>query len=285
MRREHDEREYAGQGENGAPDGFEEAGGLGGAGSADFAPTVEFPVVRRKRRGLHRIIAVIIALAVVAGALFVVDQRRALAACMTAETAWTEASAAAVAAGDKRSDPPAVCPSNAFGSDLRRYAAQLGAGAKQLNARAAALQAKREAEMNTTASSGGGSGATALQSAKSALEATLTEAKDVLSSLDGLIAGRSGDGSADASGAGSNGSDNGETSGDDSSSSDGSSSASRAAMTAARTALQSAYDKAKALVDASDVTDSRYYKAAAVTLQEAVDAANRWIDTQSAKAK
>lgn len=229
----------------------------------DFAPTVEFPAVRRRRRGLTRILAVIIVLALVAVGFALVDQRRALAACKSAENEWTEASAAAVAAGAERKDPPAVCPSNAFGSDLRQYAAQLDDDAQALRIRAAELKAKREAEQEARrkaaqekakasqsddASSDGtqtdDSSAAGLQSAKSALEATLTEAQGTLDRLDQL-----------------------------------------GASPTVKALLQGAYQTAKNLFDASGVKDTRYYKAAAVTLQEAVDAANQWIDSQAAKAE
>ena len=244
---------------------------------SDNTPTVVFPAVgqrggagydggagdglgdgRNGNRGRNwtiRVIAVLVALAVIAAILFVVDQRRAFDACMAAESEWTEASAAAVAAGAKRENPPAVCPSNAFGSDLRQYASQLESGAQRLRTRAAELKAEREAaqeaqrkaqeEAQSQQSGTDGSAATDLQSARSALEATLSEAQESLGELDRL----------------------------------------GGAAAAIKPVLQAAYEKAKQLFDDSGVKDSRYYKAAAVTLQEAVDAANQWIDSQAAKSK
>ena len=236
---------------------------------SDNTPTVVFPVVgqrggagydggagdglgdgRNGNRGRNwtiRVIAVLVALAVIAVVLFVVGQRRAFDACMAAESEWTEASAAAVAAGAKREDPPAVCPSNAFGSDLRQYASQLESGAQRLRTRAAELKAEREAQEEAQSQRNGtdGSAATDLQSARSALEATLSEAQESLGELDRL----------------------------------------GGAASAIKPVLQAAYEKAKQLFDDSGVKDSRYYKAAAVTLQEAVDAANQWIDAQAAKSK
>lgn len=244
---------------------------------SDNTPTVVFPAVgqrggagydgaagdglgdgRNGNRGRNwtiRVIAVLVALAVVAAILFVVDQRRAFDACMAAESEWTEASAAAVAAGAKREDPPAVCPSNAFGSDLRQYASQLESGAQRLRTRAAELKAEREAaqeaqrkaqeEAQSQKSGTDGFAATDLQSARSALEATLSEAQESLGELDRF----------------------------------------GGAAAAIKPVLQAAYEKAKQLFDDSGVKDSRYYKAAAVTLQEAVDAANQWIDSQAAKSK
>ncbi|MBT1182168.1 hypothetical protein JS531_09465 [Bifidobacterium sp. CP2] len=222
----------------------------------DAAPTIEFPVVRRRRRGTARMLVAVVVLALVAAGLAIVDQRRAYDVCTTAENEWTEAAVAAVAAGAEREDPPAVCPSNAFGADLRRYASQLDDDAQDLRIRAAELKARRDAEQEDQrkaaqddgtdgdARSDDGSVSDDLQSAKNTLKDTLSEARKTLDRLDGLSGSRT-----------------------------------VSAM------LQGTYRTAKNLFDSSGVKDSRYYKAAAVTLQEAVDAANQWIDSQAAKAK
>ncbi|KFI63878.1 hypothetical protein [Bifidobacterium cuniculi] len=49
--------------------------------------------------------------------------------------------------------------------------------------------------------------------------------------------------------------------------------------------LQSTLDAGQQLVERSGVTDTKLYKAAKVTLDEAMSAANAWIDAQAAKAK
>ena len=47
--------------------------------------------------------------------------------------------------------------------------------------------------------------------------------------------------------------------------------------------LQKAVDAGQRLID-SGIKDSKVYKAAEVTINEAIDAVNTWIDTQAAKA-
>lgn len=49
--------------------------------------------------------------------------------------------------------------------------------------------------------------------------------------------------------------------------------------------LSRALDAGQRLVDDSGLKDTRLYKAAQVTIDEAVDAANSWIDRQAAKAQ
>ena len=48
--------------------------------------------------------------------------------------------------------------------------------------------------------------------------------------------------------------------------------------------LQKAVDAGQRLIDDSGIKDSKVYKAAEVTINEAIDAVNTWIDTQAAKA-
>lgn len=48
--------------------------------------------------------------------------------------------------------------------------------------------------------------------------------------------------------------------------------------------LQKAVDTGQRLIDDSGIKDSKVYKAAEVTINEAIDAVNTWIDTQAAKA-
>ena len=52
-----------------------------------------------------------------------------------------------------------------------------------------------------------------------------------------------------------------------------------------RNGLDSAIARGQQLVDDSGITDTRLFKAAKVTLDEAVSAVNDWIDTQAAKAQ
>lgn len=49
-------------------------------------------------------------------------------------------------------------------------------------------------------------------------------------------------------------------------------------------ALQKAVDAGQRLIDDSGIKDSKVYKAAEVTINEAIDAVNTWIDTQASKA-
>lgn len=48
--------------------------------------------------------------------------------------------------------------------------------------------------------------------------------------------------------------------------------------------LQKAVDAGQRLIDDSGIKDSKVYKAAEVTINEAIDAVNAWIDTQASKA-
>ncbi len=48
--------------------------------------------------------------------------------------------------------------------------------------------------------------------------------------------------------------------------------------------LQKPVDAGQRLIDDSGIKDSKLYQAAEVTINEAIDAVNTWIDTQAAKA-
>ena len=50
-------------------------------------------------------------------------------------------------------------------------------------------------------------------------------------------------------------------------------------------ALSKAADSGQKLVESSNIKDSKYYKAAKVTLDEAIDMADNWVNSQSAKAQ
>ena len=49
------------------------------------------------------------------------------------------------------------------------------------------------------------------------------------------------------------------------------------------TVLSNAVDAAQQLIDDSGITDSKYYKAAKVTLDEAINMADNWVNNQSSK--
>lgn len=50
-------------------------------------------------------------------------------------------------------------------------------------------------------------------------------------------------------------------------------------------ALSKAADSGQKLVESSNIKDSKYYKAAKVTLDEAIDMADNWVNSQAAKAQ
>lgn len=50
-------------------------------------------------------------------------------------------------------------------------------------------------------------------------------------------------------------------------------------------ALSKAVDSGRKLIESSDVKDSKYYKAAKVTLDEVIDMADNWVNSQAAKAQ
>ncbi|WP_432624709.1 hypothetical protein [Bifidobacterium sp.] len=50
-------------------------------------------------------------------------------------------------------------------------------------------------------------------------------------------------------------------------------------------ALSKAMDSGRKLIENSDIKDSKYYKAAKVTLDEAIDMADNWVNSQAAKAQ
>ncbi|WP_026645749.1 hypothetical protein [Bifidobacterium ruminantium] len=50
-------------------------------------------------------------------------------------------------------------------------------------------------------------------------------------------------------------------------------------------ALSKAVDSGRKLIENSDIKDSKYYKAAKVTLDEAIDMADNWVNSQAAKAQ
>ena len=50
-------------------------------------------------------------------------------------------------------------------------------------------------------------------------------------------------------------------------------------------ALSKAADSGQKLVESGNIKDSKYYKAAKVTLDEAIDMADNWVNSQAAKAQ
>ena len=50
-------------------------------------------------------------------------------------------------------------------------------------------------------------------------------------------------------------------------------------------ALSKAVDSGQKLIENSNIKDSKYYKAAKVTLDEAIDVAENWVDRQASKAQ
>ena len=50
-------------------------------------------------------------------------------------------------------------------------------------------------------------------------------------------------------------------------------------------ALSKAVDSGRKLIESSDIKDSKYYKAAKVTLDEAIDMADNWVNSQASKAQ
>ena len=50
-------------------------------------------------------------------------------------------------------------------------------------------------------------------------------------------------------------------------------------------ALSKAVDSGRKLIESSDIKDSKYYKAAKVTLDEVIDMADNWVNSQAAKAQ
>lgn len=226
--------------------------------------------VARWNRPANVLIAVIAAIIVAAIILtpIVINQQTkhadALSACQNALSDYRQSRdrlSKLTGNSDDANRDPAVCSTGDSTESLTSTAATLSASASSFNAQAASLQRQQEQaakehsnENGRTDGSSGGSdtGFTANGESAAAAREALQQSLDTANALLGTVQNSIADGTAKRFVVGT---------------------------------LTTAIDGAQQLLNDSGIKDSKYYKAATVTLNEAIAAVNDWVDQQAAKAQ
>lgn len=224
--------------------------------------------VARWNRPANVLIAVIAAIIVAAIILtpIVINQQTkhadALSACQNALSDYRQSRnrlSKLTGNDDGTNRDPAVCSTGDSTESLASTAATLSASASSFNAQAAALQRQQEQDTKksqtkndqTEGDESNGSDSGSNESAAEAREA-LQQSLDTANALLGKVQNSVADGTAKRFVVGT---------------------------------LTTAINGAQQLLNDSGIKDSKYYKAATVTLNEAITAVNDWIDQQAAKAQ
>lgn len=262
------------------------------------APPAAVPPTARKRRRWPIVVAVLVVLAIVGGVIYANQHTKALERCRGAVTSFSEARKALIDTTENTSGIQQFIQ-GALGVDdaLDAVAKAMDAAEGTVSDQGCATTATI-IQLNLVANT--------LNSATDSLNDSVAQMKEkakqqAADGLWGLLGGDSGnsgksagqnDEADDSDDSGSSTSDSARDALDDSITR-GQAMVERlrsqyedsgVAATLAN-GLQSALDAGQQLVERSGVTDTKLYKAAQVTLDEAISAANAWIDAQAAKAE